>query len=62
MIDEPQLKMMKKTAILLNAARGPVINEKALVRALKEGWIGGAGLDVVRYWYPAANRLNCSAR
>jgi len=46
MIDEPQLKMMKKNAILLNAARGPVINEKSLVRALKEGWIGGAGLDV----------------
>lgn len=46
MIDEPQLKMMKKTAILINASRGPVINEKALVRALKEGWIGGAGLDV----------------
>lgn len=46
MIDEPQLKMMKKTAIILNAARGPVINEKVLVRALKEGWIGGAGLDV----------------
>lgn len=46
MIDEPQLKMMKKTAIILNAARGPVINEKALVQALKEGWIAGAGLDV----------------
>lgn len=46
MIDEPQLKMMKKNAIILNAARGPVINEKALVKALKEGWIGGAGLDV----------------
>lgn len=46
MIDEPQLKMMKKNAIILNAARGPVIHEKALVRALKEGWIAGAGLDV----------------
>lgn len=46
MIDEPQLRMMKKTAIILNAARGPVIHEKALVQALKEGWIGGAGLDV----------------
>lgn len=50
MIDEPQLKMMKKTAILLNASRGPVINEVALVKALKEGWIAGAGLDVVRIW------------
>jgi lactate dehydrogenase-like 2-hydroxyacid dehydrogenase len=46
MIDEPQLRMMKKNAVILNAARGPVINEKALVQALKEGWIGGAGLDV----------------
>lgn len=46
MIDEPQLKMMKKTAILINASRGPVINEKALVKALKENWIAGAGLDV----------------
>lgn len=46
MIDEPQLRMMKKNAIILNAARGPVIHEKALVQALKEGWIGGAGLDV----------------
>lgn len=46
MIDEPQLKMMKKTAILINASRGPVINEVALVQALQQGWIAGAGLDV----------------
>lgn len=49
MIDEPQLKMMKKTAILINASRGPVINEKALVKALQEGWIAGAGLDVFEH-------------
>jgi len=48
MIDEPQFKKMKKNAIIINAARGPVINEKVLVQALKEGWIAGAGLDVVR--------------
>ena len=37
---------MKPTAYLVNAARGPVVQEAALVRALQEGWIAGAGLDV----------------
>ena len=38
---------MKPTAVLLNTARGPVIEEAALVRALRDGWIAGAGLDVL---------------
>src|SRR3989449_7878428 len=46
LIDEVALKRMKKTAILVNAARGPIVDEAALVRALREGWIAGAGLDV----------------
>jgi len=46
LIDELQLKQMKPTAYLINTARGPVINEKSLIRALKEGWIAGAALDV----------------
>jgi glyoxylate reductase len=46
LIDEGKLKQMKKTSILINNARGPVIDESALLKALKEGWIAGAGLDV----------------
>jgi glyoxylate reductase len=45
-IDERALRLMKPTAYLVNAARGPVVHEAALVRALREGWIAGAGLDV----------------
>lgn len=46
LISEKELKLMKKTAYLINAARGPIVDEKVLVKALKEGWIAGAGLDV----------------
>jgi glyoxylate reductase len=46
MIGEWQLRAMKRTAILINTARGAIIDQQALVRALNEGWIAGAGLDV----------------
>jgi len=46
LVDEKALSLMKPSAIIVNTARGPVIDEVALVRALKNGKIRGAGLDV----------------
>jgi lactate dehydrogenase-like 2-hydroxyacid dehydrogenase len=46
LINEAALRKMKKTAVLVNAARGPIVDEAALARALAEGWIAAAGLDV----------------
>jgi glyoxylate reductase len=46
LINAEKLKLMKKTAYLINNSRGPVVDEKALYQALKEGRIAGAGLDV----------------
>lgn len=46
LINALSLRTMKKTAYLINAARGPIVDEAALAQALKEGWIAGAGLDV----------------
>lgn len=46
MIGEAQLRKMKPTALLINAARGALLDESALVRALRENWIAGAALDV----------------
>lgn len=45
-IGEKELRLMKRTAYIINTARGPIIQEKALYKALKNGWIAGAGLDV----------------
>ena len=44
---ENELKAMKKTSYLINTARGPIIDEKALYKALKERWVAGAALDVM---------------
>ncbi len=49
MIGQPELKLMKKSAILVNTARGAVIDEKALYEALKEKQIFAAGIDVYEY-------------
>ena len=46
LMNEERLKLMKKTAYLINNSRGPVVDERALYKALKEGRIAGAGLDV----------------
>ncbi|MBO0810449.1 MAG: C-terminal binding protein [Microlunatus sp.] len=59
LFDEAQLRRMKPTAILINTARGPIVEDRALYRALSEGWIAGAGLDdieeepaKIRNWQP----------
>jgi glyoxylate reductase len=46
LIDRKRLAQMKKTAILINGSRGPVVDERALAEALRDGVIGGAGIDV----------------
>ena len=53
MIGESELNLMKKEAFLINAARGPLIDENALYKALKNGNIAGAGLDVMEDNVPA---------
>jgi len=59
LIDEKELHLMKKTAILLNTARGPIINETALIKALSERWIFGAGLDVYEKEPKIPKELTC---
>ena len=55
LIGERELRLMKPTALLVNTARGGIIDEAALVRALDAGWIAGAGLDVLEQEPPAAD-------
>jgi len=58
LIGERELRKMKSTAFLINMARGPIVDEEALVRALTERWIQGAGLDVFEQEpTPASNPL-----
>jgi D-3-phosphoglycerate dehydrogenase len=47
LINEQSLRRMKPSAVIVNTARGPIVDQPALVRALTEGWIAGAGLDVM---------------
>ncbi len=47
-IGERELRMMKRTAYLINTARGQIVDQEALKHALKEGWIAGAALDVFK--------------
>ncbi|CAL1708787.1 unnamed protein product [Somion occarium] len=46
-VNEAFLKQMKKTAVLVNTSRGTLVDSDALIKALREGWLWGAGLDVV---------------
>ena len=55
LIGEAQLRLMKPTAFLVNLARGPIVDHSALERALREGWIAGAGIDVFPQEPPPAN-------
>jgi D-3-phosphoglycerate dehydrogenase len=59
LFDEEVLRQMKPNAILVNTARGPIVADRALLRALAEGWIAGAALDdieeepaKIRDWHP----------
>jgi D-3-phosphoglycerate dehydrogenase len=53
LIGEPQLRLMKSRSVLINTARGEIIDQPALVRALSEKWIRAAGLDVLETEPPA---------
>jgi lactate dehydrogenase-like 2-hydroxyacid dehydrogenase len=55
-VGEKQFALMKKTAFLINNARGPIVDEPALIKALQEKTIAGAGLDV--FWHEPIEKGN----
>src|SRR5260221_4596666 len=55
MLKEEQFRLMKKGALFINTGRGPTVDEAALIKALQEGWIAGAGLDVLETEPPGGN-------
>ena len=55
MMKEQHFRQMKPTAMFINTGRGPTVDEAALIKALQEGWIAGAGLDVLETEPPVHN-------
>jgi D-3-phosphoglycerate dehydrogenase / 2-oxoglutarate reductase len=55
MLTETHFRQMKRNAIFINTGRGPTVDEAALIKALQEGWIAGAGLDVLETEPPGHN-------
>ena len=62
MINSESLSLMKKTAVLINTARDPLVDEKALAIALNEGIISGAALDVLSQEPPLADNPIITAK
>jgi D-3-phosphoglycerate dehydrogenase len=57
MLTDEHFRMMMPEALFVNTGRGPTVDEPALIRALKEGWIAGAGLDVLEQEPPAPDNV-----
>ena len=55
MLKEKHFRLMKKSAVFINTGRGPTVDETALIKALQEGWIAHAGLDVLEVEPPGHN-------
>ena len=61
-VNEERLRQMKSSAFLINTSRGPLIDEPALAHALNDGWIAGAGLDVLQVEPPVSDNPLLSAK